>query len=428
MTRNGCHRVVLLVVGAALTASGASARPSVGPVAAPSAAGQESPPAAPQQEPDEFRLAERNRRGQEGSEVSAGDTRLIFDSIFDFSESVNDLFIWGWIPTISGDIADNAFLGGQRIEITPEARIGGDLFLFCQTGTILGRIGGDLYGFVAELTIGEGAVIEGAMLGSMATLTIDGDVAGPLRVAGGVVEINGTVRGDIRLEAGELSIGPDAVIMGELQYESPREATIDPAADLQGDVVYFAPRDESDGEDEENAVARPRFLSFWGLLWDLWWLLSSFLVGAIALAIGGEAARRPAQRLVREPALGLGFGFVIAVVFPAAAILALVLVVTIPLGLISLAVYCAAGYLGRLVAAQAIGDRLLASIRGGKSTSAYASLALGLVVFYLLTQIPYVGFLIWLAAVVAGLGGIFLAFRRVGPEDAEPVGAVTSSP
>ena len=67
------------------------------------------------------------------------------------------------------------------------------------------------------------------------------------------------------------------------------------------------------------------------------------------------AARRPAARLGSQPALGLGFGFVVAVVFPAAAILAMILIVTIPLGLISLAVYVAAAYLARLVAAQATG-------------------------------------------------------------------------
>ena len=51
----------------------------------------------------------------------------------------------------------------------------------------------------------------------------------------------------------------------------------------------------------------------------------------------------------------------------------------------------------------------------GAEPSAYASLALGLVLFYFLTQIRYIGFLIWLAAIVAGLGGIYLAVRRHDP-------------
>lgn len=335
--------------------------------------------------------------------------QMIFNSIFEFTDSVNDLFVWGWMPTISGSISDNAFLGGQRIEITPDASIGGDLFMFAQSGEVNGPVGGDVYAFVGELSIGSTGKVDGAVYGSSGRLTIEGELAGPLRFAAGVIEINGTVRGDIVVEAGELEIGPDAVITGDLSYESAREASIDPAADVQGEIRYFAPRDDEEGDDEP---ATRGGISLFGVLWDAWWLLSSFLVGVIALALGGEAARRPAARLAREPALGLGFGFVVAVVIPAAALLAMVLLVTIPLGLIILALYAAAGYLARLVVAQAIGDKVLRTVRGGRQASAYASLALGLLLFYFLTQIPYVGFLIWLAAVVAGLGGIFLATRR----------------
>jgi len=71
---------------------------------------------------------------------------------------------------------------------------------------------------------------------------------------------------------------------------------------------------------------------------------------------------------------------------------------------------------------------LLRRLRGGAEVSAYGSLALGLVLFFFLTQIPYVGFLIWLAAVVAGLGGIFLATRKGEIRDPDdPVAAAPAN-
>jgi hypothetical protein len=82
-----------------------------------------------------------------------------------------------------------------------------------------------------------------------------------------------------------------------------------------------------------------------------------------------------------------------------------------------LAVYLAAAYLGRLIAAQTVGGWLLRAVRGGEEGSPYGALALGLVLFFILMRIPYVGFLIWLAAVVAGLGGIFLATRTSDRQD-----------
>ncbi len=363
---------------------------------------------------------------QEPPPARVGDTRFIFNDIFDFSEAANDLFVWGWLPTISGEISDNAFLGGQKIELTPNASIGGDLLIFAQTARLEGQIAGDVYAFVNEVYLVEGAGIGGAIYGAGTVVTFDGDIGGPVNFAGGKVTINGTIRGDVWIECGELELGPNAVIEGELNYESAREATIDPGARVIGEIRQQLPQE--DGEDAEAAPAASGWFSMWSLLWDGWWLLSSFIVGAVALAIGGEKARRPAACLAEQPALGLGFGFVVAVVFPAAVILAMILLVTIPLGLLAFSLYVAAGYLARLVAAQTVGDWLLRTARSGFEPSAYASLALGLVLFYLLIQIPYVGFLVWLAAIVGGLGGIFLASRS-GTSDAvapEPQPAITS--
>ncbi len=407
-------KLAAMLVAAVAAAGIASVHPRGAPAQEPGG-GAESGSA---QDPEDARSVSGEGIGQEGHQVRVGDTRVIFNDVFDFTESANDLFVWGWRPTISGEISDNAFLGGQKVDIGAEAAIGGDLFLFAQNGRIDGHVGGDVYAFVADLNIAEGARVDGVIYGSGGALTIDGEVGGPLKYAAGIIAINGRVRGDVDPEAGELELGPNAIIEGDLRYESAREATVDPGAQVLGETRHFAPREESeDSEDDEGARAGSWF-SIFGWLWDAWWLLSSFLVGAIALLVGGEAARRPAARLTEQPALGLGFGFVVAVVFPAASILAVILLVTIPLGLISMAVYLAAAYLARLVTAQTVGGWLLRRLRGGKPSSAYASLALGLVLFYLLTQIPYGGFLIWLAAVVAGLGGIFLATR--GHHGSEP--------
>ncbi len=386
----------------------------------PGAAGRQDSGQAPQpessQRPEELRLVEREQLEDGGQRARVGNTRFIMDNIFDFDGLANDLFVWGFRPTVSGEISDNGFFGGQTVEISAAANIGGDVFLFAQTATIAGVIGGDLYAFVADLTIAEGGRIDGAVQGSGGALTIDGEVGGPISFAAGAIEIDGTLRGDAKLEAGELQIGPDAVVEGTLSYESAREATIDPDATV-GEVEYFEQQESDDDDESDASSAASSWFSLWNVIWDGLWLISSFLVGAVALALGGDSARAPAERLASQPALGLGFGFVVAVVFPAAAILAMILVVTIPLGLIGLSLYVAAAYLARLVAAQALGSWLLTTLRGEENASVYLSLAVGLLVLFFLIKIPYVGFLVWLAAIVAGLGGIFLATRRSGGDE-----------
>ena len=368
-----------------------------------------------------------------------GRTELIFTDIVEFTDTVNDLFIWAWLPTVAGTIDDNAFLAGQTVVLSSDGTIGGDLFIFAQTGRIEGEVGGDLYSFVADLSIAENARVVGAIYGSSGAIRIDGTVEGPVSFAAGGVVINGTILGDVRLEAGKLEIGSNARIEGELRYESANEAEVHPDAQLLGEVRHFIPAtpEEEEGGQEES-LASASWFSVWSVAWALWWLVGSFVVGALLLAIGGDAARRPTDCLTEQPALGLGFGFVIAVVIPAAVLISLILLVTIPVGVLGFFGYLIAVYIARLVAAQTVGHwfirglpRLIAVLpaawlrrwaegRSGAEPSAYLSLAVGLVLFYFLTKIPFLGFIFWLLAVCAGLGGIYLATRRRPVEPASP--------
>ena len=59
---------------------------------------------------ERFSLRQEERIGDQGRDIRAGDTRFIFDDIFEFTDAANDLFLWGWLPTMSGDVADNAFI------------------------------------------------------------------------------------------------------------------------------------------------------------------------------------------------------------------------------------------------------------------------------------------------------------------------------
>jgi len=101
-------------------------------------------------------------------------------------------------------------------------------------------------------------------------------------------------------------------------------------------------------------------------------------------------------------------------VIPVACLIAALMLVTLPLGVIVMQFYLLAIFLARLVTAQFLGDWLLRRT-GQQQPSEYLALAGGLVILFLLTEIPYVGFLIWLTALFLGVGGIFLAARGKRP-------------
>lgn len=333
-----------------------------------------------------------------------------------FRGLANDLFAWAWLPEVAGTVQDNTFMGGQRVTVQSTATIGGDLFIFAQTGTVAGQVSGDVYCMCQELVITADGNVGGRVESMSEILTINGDVEGPIDFSGGILTIDGTLRRGGSVHTGVLEIGPGASVGGLLEYQSPREATPDPEAEITGELRHIPPaviEGTEVGDEEEDAG----WFSFSTVLWKLWHFGSSFLVGALLLALGGAVARAPSSRLARRPALGLGLGFVLSIVIPVAAIVFMVLVIGIPLGVLTLMAFLVALYLARLVAALALGALILRRLRGGTEPCPYASLALGLVVFFVLVAIPYLGFLLWLAAIYLGLGGIFMALRPLAPEE-----------
>ena len=333
-----------------------------------------------------------------------------------FRGLANDLFAWAWMPEVAGTVEDNTFMGGQHVKIQSGATIGGDLFIFAQMGTVAGQVSGDVYCFCQELSITAEGSVGGRVESMSEILKIEGDVEGPIDFSGGILTIDGTLRRGGKVHAGVLEIGPGASVGGLLEYHSPNEATPDPGAEITGELRHIPPAviEGATIENEEDAD----WLSLSAVLWKLWHFGSSFLVGAILLALGGAAARMPASRLARRPALSLGSGFVIFIVMPVGAIIFMVLVIGIPLGILTLMAFLVALYVSRLVAAQALGALILGRLRGGVEPCPYAALAVGLVVFFVLVAIPYLGFLLWLAAIFLGLGGLFMALRPLAPEEA----------
>ena len=332
-----------------------------------------------------------------------------------FRGLANDLFAWAWMPEVAGTVEDNTFMGGQRVTVQNGATIGGDLFIFAQTGTVAGQVSGDVYCWCQELIITAEGSVGGRVESMSEALTISGDVEGPIDFSGGILTIDGTLRRGGTANAGVLEIGRGASIGGVLEYESPHEASVDPEAVITGELQHIAPAvtEGAVSSDEDDAG----WFSLSSVLWKLWHFGSSLLVGALLLALGGAAARAPASRISRRPALGLGFGFVIFIVMPVGAIICLVLVIGIPLGILTLMAFMVALYLARLVTAQALGALILRRLRGGVEPCPYLALAVGLVVFFVLVAIPYLGFLLWLAAIFLGLGGIFMALRPLGVEE-----------
>lgn len=308
-----------------------------------------------------------------------------------------DFFGAGQFVTVAGTVRDNAFLAGQKCSIT--GRVGGDAFCAGQNIVIRSNVDGDVFATGSEVMVAEGAVIGGTLYSSTGLTLIEGTVRGQVRSGSGHVRIDGTVMSDVHLSVGSLAVGPRARVHGELHYTAPHEARVDSAAVVDGGLHYSETLPDTD---EEGGFPWGD-IGFW-----LWGYLGSFVAGAVLLAVGKRQARLPDRILAHRVGKTLGVGFLAAVALPVGALIAMILVVPLALGLVTLGIWAIAAYLAHLVVGVWLGAWILARLGGG-DRRAFGALALGLLVLHLVFLVPYVGIWLRLLAVFLGLGGITLA-------------------
>jgi hypothetical protein len=230
---------------------------------------------------------------------------------------------------------------------------------------------------------------------------IAGDVTGNVFAFNGDVAVTGSVDGDVVAVNGRVTVGPRARVGGDVVSRD--LPVIASSATVGGRVRRQSRFDVNAGQ----FAAIGRFL---------WWIattVSSFLLGLVLVLFVPRAADATASTAARRLGASIGFGFLMLIGVPIAAVIAMALLVGIPIGLGVLLALGLLYWLGYTVGAFALGRRLVAEPRHRM----LAFLA-GFGILRLLALIPVVGGLVWLGATVWGLGALVIAARMTGRDPA----------
>ncbi len=349
-----------------------------------------------------------------------------------------DLIAAGREIILNGEIGDDVRIAGAALTLNDQAQVGDDLVA-----------AGYHLGAAAESNVG-GDVVYG---GNQAMLA--GTIGDDLLMGGRGLELDGTVNGDANLAvsgtqdgstispfvfmpegptvptvAGGLTFGNAAHIDGDLDYTSQVRATDLPANAVAGQITF----DQVTVETSESAT-----------LGSLTWFLNYFrsfaglfLVGALLLWVTPKFVRRSATALQNHPLSGLGWGvatllglivtgFVILLVMVLLAILLgwatldnlLGMVILLGLvalfALIGLSIFVMA-YVAEIVVGYLAGRLILNRLKPDWAETRLWPLLVGLLLFVILSAIPYLGPLITIAVVLFGLGALWLwTLERLQP-------------
>ena len=170
----------------------------------------------------------------------------------------HDFFAAGESVTISGVVNGDVYAAGANVVV--DGRINGDLLAGAGIINILGevsddvRIGGGnvlINGTIGKnLTVGGGSVI----------ITREADIGGSILVFGGSLDVRGPIGRDANVYAGQaifanqvsgdlkgavekLTLTDDDRILGDLEYESKKEANIAEGALISGQTTHKLPKE-----------------------------------------------------------------------------------------------------------------------------------------------------------------------------------------
>ena len=338
------------------------------------------------------------------------------------SSAADDQYLAGGSVTLRADTAGDVIAAGGRILL--DGRIDGDvnaaggmIDLFGRVSddarlaggklTVGAEVGGDLIAAGGSVAIQRDTVVTGRAWLTGGKLKINGDIGRDLQAKGGSVELNAKVAGDTTVIAERVRLGPEAQIAGKFTYRSPREAVIEQGAKITGDVEHLPYRGTMGFSDSGPAAAG----AFGGV-----WTLGLIVTGAVLVLLFPAGTARLTAILQETPGRAAWIGFALLAAVPLAALLCLLLVIAIPLGVALGALYPIALVAGYLTGALWLAERALARFAAAHAERTgwrAGSLAVALIVLAAVGWIPILGWLVFFAVLVLGLGAVALQVNRM---------------
>lgn len=291
-----------------------------------------------------------------------------------------------------------------------EWRSGERAYLTGKKVSVSGTIDRGLTAVGDEIVIGNDAVIEGDALLVGRLAIMDGQVQGNLEIRAPRVLINGPVEGDVSVWADKLELAADTEIGGSFSFFVTSEPVIDRDAFIGGEIsarIVDTPlafdRDEPD--EGKRGLGRVFQLTFTSALF------LAFLAAILALfAPGWTSSVQDAGRAAPVQAVAYGVGWLLGV--PVLALLAALTIVGVPLAFVLLLLYVAGLALGMVMSIHLVGAGIVGAfnIDLGQQRRLLA-VALGALVLWAVAGLPFVGGVLWFAAVCAGTGAVLMSGR-----------------
>lgn len=308
-----------------------------------------------------------------------------------------DLFAAGGRVSIEHEVGADAAIAGGSVDV--RAPVKQDLRVAAGTVNIDANIGGELVAAGGAVRLENKATVAGAAWLAGGEVVVAGKVGKGAKIYANRITLSGEIDGNTRLYAQEINFMPGAKINGNLTYASRYPLEQDKAAQVLGTITRDA---LPEGWNARHR--RTRALSWFHPVF----VLSMLASGALLYLLFPNAVAGMQRTIKQYPLRSLLTGLALLFAVPPVAILFMATVIGIPIGFMLFALYPLMLLLGYLGAVFFIGRQAADAMKQPQQLRLMRQglfLLLALVILSLVTWIPFLGGLIFIVALVIGIGG-----------------------
>lgn len=335
--------------------------------------------------------------------IFIGEQETIDDNAIFLGENVDivgtikgDLIVAASVVNIKGDVEGDIIAVGS--DITINGSVAGDVRVFSGSLIINSVVGGNVTAATGKLTLGENAEVGHSVTAAAGLFENNGAVVRNITIAAGSATIDGPVGGNLTAtidSTGRLILLSDSRIGGNVNYTSSNDLERTEGAEVAGVIRKVdATGNEIDFPVEELFIFL-KFLSF----------LSILLIGLILIYLFPKTISTMSDDMLKEPGRLTLLGFAYFFLPPFVLVLLLVTIIGAPLAIILFVLYFVSIYFAKLAAAIAIGKFIIAKT-SKEDLGLFFPLISGILLLYIITCIPIVGWVVSVLLTWWGLAGI----------------------
>lgn len=329
-----------------------------------------------------------------------------------------NLYVAGENITIDGTVSGDLIAAAQSITVTGQVEgdiiavsqdvvidgvVGGSVRVIANTISINGEVARNVNSFSSEIILGPNSHIGWDVYLAAANASSQGIVDGSLNSWSNKVAIVGQIGKNVNLathankQGASLVVAPTAVINGDISYSAFQPITVSDGASVGGEVKQTVPQTTPDQDRIKLWIWQQAFFIF-----------SALIVGLSLIYLAKNPVKTIIDGLETNLLKSAIPGLILFFVIPPISLILAITMIGLPLSLIITALWLISLYIGKILLAILLGKVITSKIINLTSENAlFWSLIVGVIILWLLTAIPFVGWFICLIATSLGLGSIW---------------------